>query len=91
MTAPALMLTCRVCGWRPDEGLEVGDLKQHFIDEHDDGPVFMGLIAYCPRDDAVLNHRFTGVTPAGKNSTTYDCPRCQRTYNVKWSPDDLGE
>lgn len=86
MTAPTLLLTCKVCNWRPDTQLEVGDIAEHFRAEHDDAPVMMSLMSYCPKDDTPLVHRFTGVAPSGKNASTYDCPKCLRTFHVKWLP-----
>jgi transposase-like protein len=86
MTSPTLLLVCRVCLWRPDTSLEVGDIAAHFTAEHDASPVAMMLISYCPRDYSILTHRFTGVTPDGRNVSAYDCPQCRRTYSIKWTP-----
>lgn len=89
MTAPTLLLTCQVCGWVPYEDQTVEDTAQHFAEEHEDAPVAMMLMSYCPKDGAPLQHRFTGVTKAGRNASTYDCPSCKRTFHVKWGGNDL--
>lgn len=87
--APTLLLTCRACGWVPDLDIVAGDLAGHFEDDHNGAPVAMMMVSCCPRDSSVLGVRMTGVTPSGKNVTTYDCPKCQRTYRVKWDPTDV--
>lgn len=85
-----LLLTCQVCGWRPNQSQELSVVRQHFDDEHGGAPIAMSLVAYCPRHDVPLKHRFTGVVRAtGRNVTTYDCPVDDRTYRVKWSPNNL--
>jgi hypothetical protein len=90
VTAPVLLLMCTLCGWRPSQDEEIAAVQQHYEDDHDGLPVAMNLTAYCPKDDVPLVHRMTGVVRAsGQNATTYDCPACQRTYHVKWSPSNL--
>lgn len=97
MTAPLLLLTCRLCGWKPGDGMDseptdaavTAAVLAHDADEHPDLPSAMALVSYCPRDETPLSVRMTGVTRGGKNVTTYDCGSCLRTYRVKWTPAQL--
>ncbi len=44
---PTLELVCKLCGWKPDRTLTMGDVKRHMVDSHHVEDVDLDLSAIC--------------------------------------------
>lgn len=87
MTSPNLVLMCHLCEWSPRDGMEMENIRIHFIEKHQTEKVELQLVAMCPRDDTKLDLRMSGVRPSDGNIVeTFDCPKCLRSYRVVRKP-----
>jgi len=73
-----MALTCKHCGWRPDEDLTMGVLAAHFESEHGTGNVELDLIVLCPRCDKAMEF-FASLG----NEDHFQCEPCHRGRKIR--------
>jgi len=79
---PVLMLTCKLCEWRPPETSPMADVEMHFKVEHDNADLALNLSVICTECAAIME--FVESRPTGGGFKDHHlCPNGGSTGYIK--------